>query len=427
MARRYLRYLVTAAGLLAAAVFTLVQLGTPEVPSLKATTGAPEISQRFRLYSGELDPNTGALTSQLQSSVEMLGFDGVPARSFVQERDQSTDDLQLKPDGVQIARSESYYPEAPDDPGRHPHVIRVYAPTSDTVIDEQIFRFSGTLAEHTVADENGGKHILGYGHDGQTVIREVTINPRDFPWNDPVLQKEEHWREGSGHKLSFRNTINPDKTHTLTDWDAQGRTLKVMHMPEYGVSGATAVAYYPGTNKLRLDAKADYNAMTARYLRLNGTLDHIIKLSPSVTLIQYFDPSGTKITLEQTWWRDEKVVNGVSKFKYRIYTLSEMDDQGEDIRDIGYEDGALEYIWVHNAQVKGTDYAEADYNFDQTKGFMARASYWKTMGHQADIDEIHTEAENIRPPVIPPIDLKMAVDPDEDNLPIPPPQQGYPG
>jgi hypothetical protein len=427
MARRYRLYLVAAAGFVTVAVLALEKLDTRNIPSLNAISGAPEISQQFRLYSGELDPSTRAPITQMQTAVDILGPGGVPIFRYVTDKDRSTDDLQLKPDGMQIAKSQSYYPEDANQPGRHPHVVRFYAATSDTVVDEHVYRFNGKLAEQTKADENGGKHILAYGLDGQTVVKEVSISPRDYPWDDPVLQKEEHWREDARHTLSFRDCINPDKTRTLTDWDALGHTLKVMHEPEYGVAGTTAIAYFPGTDKIRLDAKADYYAMTARYLRIDGTLDHILKLSPSITEIQYFNPSGTKMTLAQTWWRKTEIVNGLPKFKYTINTISELNNQGEITRDIGYSDGKLEYIWLHNVELNGITYAEADYNYDPTAGFMASVNYWQTMGHQADSEETHTAAENIRPPVLPPRDLTMLINPDEDNLPIPPPQPGYPG
>ena len=46
------------------------------------------------------------------------------------------------------------------------------------------------------------------------------------------------------------------------------------------------------------------------------------------------------------------------------------------------------------------------------------------MGHGADIEEPHKVSEKIAPIPVPAIDTSMNINPDEDDLPVPPPSRG---
>lgn len=424
MARRTILYSVTAAALVGVAAFASMQLRAPDLATEDGAWLVNALPQQFRLYSGEQDSGTGAVDAK-NRSVETLNSMGVATQRFVINRDDSTEDDELKADGEHIASSIAYYPERPRGSGRHKQAVRLYSTKSDIVVDEQLFRFKGSLSEHTASDEAGGKHIEGFGLDGKRLIREVTIAKPEYKWQDPVLQKENRWSDDEKRVLLYENAAKPDKSRTITEWAENGQVTKLITAPESGVAGTTVIAYYPGTNQVRVEGKASYYSMDANYYRLDGTLDHTLEISTSMLTVKYFDPSGKKELIEQCWWRHNQGVNGVRKFAYSLYWVKEMGPDGKDQREFTYETDSpgLGYIELHDVELNGQKFAEVDYNYDKETGFLKVVRYWKTMGHGADIEEPHELSEKIAPPSVPAIDLKMGVDPEEDDLPVPPPQR----
>jgi hypothetical protein len=419
-----IRYSIAAAALVGVAAITLALLWTSMPGAQSDAWVTSSVPQQFRLYSGEKDPVTG-MTDTKSRSVESLNGMGVATRRYTLNLDDSTEDDVLEADGEHVASSVVYYPEYPPGSGRHKQMVRTYASSSDLVVDEQQFRYNGTLLLHTVSDDRGGQHIEGFGLDGERLIREVVIAPREEKWDDPVLQKEARWTDDDRHVLVYENLVKSDKSRTITKWAEDGQTLMVMVVPESGVYGTTIIGYYPGTNKKRVEGKATFT-MDANYYRLDGTLDHTLGLSPGFLTIDYFDPTGTIKLREQSWRRTRVTVDGDRKSVYKLYWVKEFGPKGEALREFtyGYDTPGLGAIELDNVTINGQLFAEVDYNYDKDTGFLKMVRYWKTMGHGADIEEPHELSEKIKPLPVPAIDITMSIDPDEDDLPVPPPQQG---
>lgn len=428
MARRTILYAVTAAALLGVTALALSQLlgtGNGNPADLTGSWLTSSLSQRYRLYSGEKNSVTGTVDNRYRS-VELLDSMALPNRRFVISRDGSTEDDVLKPDGLSIKESVTYFKEVSRGAGRHKQARRTYAASSDTVVDEQLFRYDGTPMQHTVSDEMGGQHIWGYGTDGKTLVREVVIAPREYKWAEPVLQKEQRWTDDARHAMVYENLVKPDKSRVISRWDETGLLVMLVTQPPSGVYGTTVIGYFPGTNKLRVEGRAT-SSMDASYYRLvDGTLDHVLEISPGMLTVKYFDSTGKKIRREQAWWRTRETVDGVRKSVYLLYWAKEFAPDGTQQRDFTYQirGPQLGFIELDNVQINGQTFAEVDYNYDKDTGYLTMVRYWKTTGHGADIEEPHKLDEKIVAPPVPSVDIKMGVDPDEDDLPVPPPQRG---
>jgi hypothetical protein len=420
-------YSVTAAALLGSAAFAYIQLCPETVaPESLAVAGfASPIREQFRLYSGEKDPVTGAVDTKSRS-IETKNSMGVSTNRHVVNVDDSTEDDVLKADGVSIASSVSYYPENPTGSGLHKQVLRTYAADSDLVVDEQQFHYSGTLSSHTISDDRGGQHLEGFGLDGKRLIHEVVIKPRQMKWDDPVLQREDRWTDDEKHALVYENQVKPDKSRTITKWDEDGYTLVLLTLPDGYVHGATVVGYYPGTNKKRVEGKAT-SSMEAKYYRLDGTLNYTLSLSYGYLTVDFYDATGTVKVREQAWtFKMTGPGDGHRTSPYKLYWVKEFGPTGEDVRSFtyGYDSPGLDYMELNDVTINGQHYAEVDYNYDRETGFLNMVRYWKTMGHAADIEEPHKVSEKIAPLPVPTIDSSMTINPDEDDLPVPPPQRG---
>jgi hypothetical protein len=419
-------YSVTAAALLAAAALTVTRL-KPEygAPDSQALVGfSNPLSQQFRLYSGEKDPATGAIDPRSRS-IESKDSMGVSTNRHIVYLDNSTEDDVLKADGQSVASSIVYYPENPVGSGLHKQMVRTYAANSDLVVDEQQFHYDGTLSLHVVSDDRGGQHLEGFGLDGKRLIHEVVINPRQQTYYDPVLQREDRWTDDDRHALVYEYQVKPDKSRTVTRWTEDGQVLLVIAMPEYSVYGTTVVGYYPGTHKKRVEGKAT-SEMQVDYYRLDGTRDHSLGLGYGYLTVDYWDATGKVKIREQSWRRTGTTVDGVHNSQYKLYWVKEFGPLGEELRDFtfGYDHPGLDYIELDNVTINGQLYAEVDYNYDRETGFLKTVRYWTTMGHGADIEESHSVSEKIAPIPVPAIDVSMSINPDEDDLPIPPPQRG---
>jgi hypothetical protein len=436
MARKNLLYGVTAAGLAGimavTALYLVQQFSTNQTTSLSSALSASDLPAQYRLYSGARDASGKPITS-VDSGWDVTDqHSGVARFRYLKNKDGSTEDITLKPDGEQFARREIFYPEtgeypsaSPADIGRHLHVVQIYSTVSDKVLDETIYRFNGTTEEHTDATDAGAKHIVDYGQDGATLVHELLIGAGPYKFSDPVLHREERWREDTGHTLSYSNLYDPStKARTITDWDELHRQLKVTFIPEWGGSGTTTIAYWPGTTQVRMSAKVEMYTNIASYFRKDGTLDHVLKLSFAGTTIDYYDPTGKDLGLEQWWDRKDTFVNGEHKLTYTLSTVRRMDAKGSVTRKLSYWNGKLGVIEDYNVDIDGVHYGEIDTAVDGATNTVSQKTYWiGKPDHVFDKKEVHKPEDKIAPPFVAPEDLAMRCNPDEDNelvIPDPP-------
>jgi hypothetical protein len=435
MARKNVLHGVAAAGLLSVIALALLMVLSSQAwigsaarqGSLAAVLGTADVSDELHLYSGELDPTSGVRLTPFSRGTDITSNGGIAKQRFLRGDDGSSEDIQLKPDGEHFAWLKSFFPEQPGEIGRRPHVIQIFAANSDFVVDQTIYRLSGTEAEQTTSAESGAKHVIGYGEDGQIVIHDLVVNPRENTWSDPVLQSEMRWRDDASHSVAYSDLINPaDKKRTITYWDEKHRPLKVILPGDYSHYGTRTTAYFPGTTQVRMlsEVGSDYNI--AKYFRLNGTLDHLLKLSQAMTIVEYYDASGTNIRLEQWWERADKGEGDKKKSTYKIARIGEKDGNGKDSRLIWFFDDALGSIESYNVESGGIKYAEIYYAYDKDTKTATFSRYWiGDADHPYDKEVDYTPQDKIGEPVLPASDLTMQINPDEDpDLLLPDPHYG---
>jgi hypothetical protein len=433
MARRKLIYLVTVVALLATMTVTILTVPflSPAAPDqtvpLKWVLGASPLSTGVRLFPDSRTTATVAAPSMARA-FDITDVGGVSKIRYLKNTDGSTEEIRLKADGEHYLQRETYYPLQPHELGRRRHVEQFYAVDTDLVFGETILRLDGTLQEHTVNGANGLKHLIGYGVNGQTIVHDLIVDPREDQWSQPVLSKEQRWRDNAAHSLEYSNILDlRARTRTITYWGEDQRPLKVISSSSYAVNNGTiTTAYFPGTDKIRMQSTVDSIYNYVKYFRFDGTVDHILKLCPGSTIIQYMDASGKVALLEQNWDRRDKTENGKTTSTYKISMVSEEDASGIDTRKIYFTGGPLSAIDIFNVEMGGVKYGEIAYQYDQASKTVEAIHYWiGKADHQMDREETHKPDEKIAGPAITPEEVTMRVNPDEDEgLLMPDPMDG---
>jgi hypothetical protein len=224
------------------------------------------------------------------------------------------------------------------------------------------------------------------------------------------------------YQLAAEPTQN---SRTVIEWDSQHHPLKVTNIPPWGTTvDSTICAYYPGTKHVRMKARVDFHADVATYYSKNGIREYVLKLSADTTTIRYFDATGTKVVLEQVWWRHDYVEQGETKHNYHIYTITQMDDGGRPRREFMFQTGVLWSVTDYHVTVKGVAYAQVAYLYDEHTQTLAHVFYARHAvtfsSHQPTKMETHTPEENIAAPTVGQDLLKIRVNLDADELPAPP-------
>jgi hypothetical protein len=216
-----------------------------------------------------------------------------------------------------------------------------------------------------------------------------------------------------------------DQTRTVIDRDRRHHITKVMTIPPLGsINGTTLVAYYPGTRSVRLESKSNWAETVATYRRPNGTRDCVLTLTFSMTVVECYDKTGTRLVRQQYWFRTEKVEGGKSSHEYELYSTTEFDAHGQPLREFNFRVGSLDLdaVTEHNVTINGVKYpvVASWYRKDQTQ---LRAVYWRKAvfydrRFMTEVD--HESTEKIAPPVVPASLLTKSDYFDKDLLPIPP-------
>jgi hypothetical protein len=161
-------------------------------------------------------------------------------------------------------------------------------------------------------------------------------------------------------------------------------------------------------------------------LREDGTLSYTLSMSYGLVTIKYFDNTGKKQVLEQTWYRNTDTTDGVTKHTYVLSDVTLTDAEGNKTRMLTVNhEGRAYHEELYDATINGVKYKEVD-NFYSPDGTRNESRFWNTsVDHPYDKSEPHTAAENLRV-TVPEGVLAMRVQIDED-LPVPYPQRGEGG
>jgi hypothetical protein len=381
----------------------------------------------LKLYSGDIDSSTSQRITPAERSLDILGSSGVVALRYVVDADGSNEQITFKADGVHFAARDVYYPWQEGALGEHPSLVQKYSATTDLVTDETHYRYDGTESEHTTATDDGAKHVVGYGTDGVKVIHDLVVAARGSQFGTPVLQKEMRWRDDATTSLAYSNVFD-SKTNSrlITDWDEHGNPLKVVVPNAYGShDGTITTAYFPGTRLVRMHSEVGTSSNVAQYFRRDGTLNYVLEIGIGTTVVRLFDKTGKIRTLEQNWSRDTSIVNGQSVTTFKLYSVLEVDAQGEPVRLINFWDDIIGYE-EYNVTLDGVVYGEIDHTYKKgPNGFsLDMVRYWiGKADHQYDKEEDHKPEEHLPPPTVPADEVKQVVNIQEDpDLLAPDPQ-----
>lgn len=384
----------------------------PAPSTVEEALNIPRTPLQQRLYP---------VDSTIDSAVEVAS----PHMRYITYKDRSTEDVLLMPgSNTDMISSQWYYAEQPGENGRRPYIARVYG-VGNVVIEEKVQQLNGLLLKTTVVSQTTKVRLItDFAADGVTHLREQEfLKPKCC--GDEDLIRDERWRDDAGHTLAYRNIYHPDETRTITEFDEHMHVLKMIEWPKYkSVAGSSVKVYYPGSFKLRLESSADYYQNTVRYYRENdGSLEAIVKLSPGMTDIEYYDASGTKVRLHQSWWRTEVTADGVVTSTYRPYVIDEYDAQGIQILQQTFSEGVVSEEQRFNVTIDGVTFFRLDYGYAKD-GTLKELRYWlKEVKYPPFKLETHTPAEGLKLTPLSAESLRMQIDIDPD-LPIPPPQRG---
>ena len=275
--------------------------------TLQQVLGLAQLPWQMRLFSGGADPSGKPLVPG-DRAVEILRDDqtGVDSR-YQTNKDKSTIDAHLQPDGRHQVESQSFYPTHANGEGRHPQALTNYQGGEENIVDQDIRRVDGTRLQLTNVSADGAKSIIDYAEDGFTVVGETLIDPPSC-CGGPLLKSQQRWLADAQHSLVYSDLTDKDGKRTKTKFDGDHQILWTMMCPqrECYVSGTTVTGYYADTHKVRFESQSTYDLDEAKYYREDGTLWYDSKIMPSSNDITFYDATGTKQVLEQNFFRHDE-------------------------------------------------------------------------------------------------------------------------
>jgi len=370
------------------------------------------------------------------------GEPGKEVSSFVQNRDHSTADSTLKPDSRDVRYAQTYYPEPLSPPqaapptstvleARHPHIKQTFAADTDTLIDEEVRRYNGMMAQELHVKDDRFQETKSYALDARLILwRLVDLHPEES-WMKEKLLEEKHWRSEGDRRLSYTNILNENGTRTITDWDAYGRALRVAVWQKWGnISGTTVTGYFEDGSggevplKTRFESTSTGDSDNVSYYRQDRSLSYTVYITSYARIINYFDESGKRRVLQQWWSCKDTLVNGIRKPFCKLDDVTEYGARGEVFRKWSFlhAEGKLDRKEEYGITVGDTTYKEIDSVFDSDEN-LVKVMYWKDeIKSPPDKEEDHEASEHIRATV--PAELTILRAEIDDWLPIPEPRRG---
>jgi hypothetical protein len=396
--------------------------------TLQQVLDLPQQPSQLRLFSGGVDTSGKPLVPG-ERAVEMLRDDrtGVDKR-YQTNKDRSTINVQLQPDGRHQAESQDFYPTVSDEDGRHLQALTNYEGDKEKIVAQDIRRKNGTLLRSIQVSDDGAKSIVSYAEDGDTVIDETLFDPPPLCCGEALVKSQHRWLADAQHSLAYADVTASDGTRTKTKFDDNHQILWAMKCAQKQCysSGTTVKGYYANTHELRFESESDYNVDKAKYYRLDGTLWYVLKITSSSNDITFYDATGKKPVLEQDFFRkDETDSNeGVKITANSIYTLSEIiefDADGNASNTFNFLGDEIDHIEANNITLDGVFYKRISLYFNQ-----GGELNWGVLLPDGPESRISVDHSNYKPPPLPrpsPDELKLSIPLFGDDLPVPPPQR----
>jgi hypothetical protein len=429
------------------AVAAVALVATPKIYS-RANTKSPTLLEvlnivhlpsHLRLYSGAVDESGYPLISA-DRAAETFGENGADVdKRYQLNKDLSTVDIALQLDGQHKAHDQSFYPTTAAGEGRRPQALTNYKGAAEEVVDQDVRAPSGKRLQWTHLADDGGKSIIDYADDGETVIGETLFDPPEC-CEAPFLKSQRRWLPDTERTLIYSDLRAEDGKRTRTKLDSHHRITWQMVCQDKRcyAAGTTVVGYYPGDDsdsplKLRFKSESDYYTDDAKYYRLDrdGTLWYELKIGASTIDIIYYDATGTKPVLRQTFFRydetgPDRAIKMTANSVYELYDLYEFDSTGARGNTFGFLYSKLDNVDVNNITINGVFYKEISLYFDRETG----AFTWGVLFPDGPDSRISVDKSNFTPPPLPhpsPDEMRIQVPVIGDDLPVPTPQSsGYP-
>jgi hypothetical protein len=177
-----------------------------------------------------------------------------------------------------------------------------------------------------------------------------------------------------------------------------------------------------------MKATGEWDYTTATYYRKNGSPDCVLTITAGMTIVDYYDETGTTITLKQYWFRtasapDSEQWQSPVKHLYKLQDIVQMDKRGSPLREYGLFTGTKvpQYITEYNEK------APSDWLFQyRLDGTLAVKFHRRTKQSKVTREEYIAE-EGIMAPHVPADLLIKSSHLDEDDFPVLPPAYDWRG
>ncbi|MDR3616627.1 MAG: hypothetical protein P4L53_23910 [Candidatus Obscuribacterales bacterium] len=396
--------------------------------ALQQVLDLPQQPFQLRLFSGGVDTSGKPLVPG-ERAVEMLREDrtGVDKRYQI-NKDRSTVNVQLQPDGRHQAQSQVFYPTASDDDGRHLQALTNYQGDKEKVVAQDIRRKDGTRLRSTHVSNDGAKSIVSYAEDGNTVIDETLFDPPPLCCGEALVKSQHSWLADAQHSLVYADVTASDGIRTKTKFDDKHQILWTMKCAQKQCysNGTTVRGYYADTHNVRFESESDYSVDKAKYYRQDGTLWYELKITSSSNAITFYDATGKKPVLEQDFFRkdetdSDQAVKITANSVYTISEITEFDADGNATNTFDFLGDEIDHFAAKNITLDGVFYKEINLYFNQ-----GGELNWGVLLPDGPGSRISVNHSNYTPPPLPrpsPDELKLSIPLFGDDLPVPPPQR----
>jgi hypothetical protein len=392
--------------------------GTEYPPSAGVILSQPAVGLTTNLYPADVFADSDAPATPEERSNDVVLSDGRVAR-YILNKNGSTRDLLLQPDGEHKISFVDYYARAPDSVVRHEAGELAYAADGETVTSEDWYRLSGTLKVEGRL-ETDGSYLLGtYFADGVTPETEL-LTAKANEVGEHVILKDERWHAPeSGHAVAYLDVLKPDGWRDLTKYDASSNLLLERHKRDDDFVGATLRMYFPGTHIVHLKSTTDARKAHVEIYRTDGTLYAKQEKTEYEVVGTFYDASGIHPLYQSTWWKMDLIApGGKETIFWIVFQVTELAPDGSTSRDLVWQKDNVAKEERFRYTVDGVTFDKATFSYRLDDGTLEKVELQKA-GLQTLVIA-HAASENIRA-VVPSQEL---VAPEvHDEIPVPPPER----
>ena len=291
-------------------------------PSVADLIGAPKSAERVQLFR----PGNEFLRSEDYTSMSTPS-DRRPIESI--KPDGGIFDIYLRRDLTKEFTLD-FYPAVPG-VGKMLKAATSYAGDGKTKVGEIAFGSNGLRHLRGKILPNGSYETTEFFANGidEAVVSEVGIGPNIYD-TTPALLSQTRWHEN--HTLAYTSVLNKDNSRTNITFDSHGAQIGVANLSP-SISGSTVVLYYDGGKQVRLRSTSDYYTTAVEMFTEKGVLERTAKITDGMLELTYWDPSGKKMALQQTWFFKRVERNGIAYMDgLHIYSVTEPDANGGEAR-----------------------------------------------------------------------------------------------